>query len=82
MTKLLTLEMTILDFKMMVKRDLEFLYSEIERAPSGIQANLPGQFSLSGTIFLDSVAAALKRLNQFQNEKILDHFSSSFLRQK
>jgi hypothetical protein len=44
-------------------------YFEIERAPSEIPANLPGQFSLSGQIFLHWAAATLKGLIQFQNEK-------------
>ena len=37
---------------MMVKSGLEFFYFEILRAPSEIPANLPGQFSRSGQIFL------------------------------
>ena len=66
----------------MVKSGLEFSYFEIPRAPSEIPANLPGQFSLSGQIFLHWAAATLKRLAEFQNKKILDHFSPSFLSQK
>ena len=47
-----------------------FFYFEIERAPSEIPANLPGQFSLSGQIFLHWAAATLKGLVEFQNKKI------------
>ena len=43
-----------------------------------IYANLPGQSSISGPIFLHWAAATLKGLVQFQKEKILDHFSSNF----
>ena len=56
-------------------------YFEILKAPSEIPANLPGQFSLFGQIFLHW-AATLKGLVKFQNKKILDHFSQSFLSQK
>ena len=46
-------------------------YIEIERAPSEILANMPGQFSLSGQIiFLHWAAATLKGLVEFQNKKI------------
>jgi hypothetical protein len=38
-------------------------------APSEIPANLPGQFSLSGQIFLHWAAATLKGLVGFQNKK-------------
>jgi hypothetical protein len=47
-----------------------------------VMANLPGQFSLSGQIFLHWAAATLKGLSEFQNKKILDHFSPSFISQK
>ena len=57
-------------------------YFEIQRWPSEIPANLQGQFSLSGQIFLHWVAATLKGLGEFQNKKNLDHFSPSFLPQK
>ena len=40
------------------------IYFEIDRAP----ANLPGQFSQSGQIFLHWAAATLKGLGQFQNK--------------
>ena len=60
--------MTIFGFKMMVKSGLEFFYFEIERAPSEIPDNLPGQFILSGPIVLHWVAATLKGLIQFQNK--------------
>ena len=55
--------MTIFDLKMMVKSGLDFFF-EIERAPSEIPANLPGQFSLSRPIFLHWAAATLKGLIQ------------------
>ena len=50
--------------------------------PSEFPANLPGQFSLSGQLFLHW-AATLKGLVEFQNKKkTLDHFSPSYLTQK
>ena len=49
---------------------LGLVYFEIERAPSEIPANLPGQFSLSGQIFLHWAAATLKGLGELQNKKI------------
>jgi hypothetical protein len=55
--------------KMMVKSGIEFFYLEILLAPSELPANLPGQFSLSGQIFLHWAAATLKGLVEFQNEK-------------
>ena len=67
---------------MMVKSGLDFFYFEILLAPSEIPTNLPGQFSLSGQIFLHWAAATLKELAKFQNKKILDQFSPSFLSQK
>jgi hypothetical protein len=42
-------------------------YFEIPRWPSVIPANLPGQFSLSGQIFLHWAAATLKAIVEFQN---------------
>ena len=53
----------------------------IERAPSEVPANLPGQFSLSGQIYLHWAAATLKGLGEFQN-KVLDHFLPLFLSKK
>ena len=67
---------------MMVKSGLEFSYFEFSLAPSEIPANLPGQFSPSGQIFLHWAAATLKGLVGFQNKKILDHFSPPLLAQK
>ena len=67
---------------MMVKSGLVFFYFEILLAPSELPANLPGQFSLSGQLFLHWAAATLKGLVEFQNKKDLDHFSSSYLTQK
>ena len=52
-------------------------YFEIPWWPSEIPANLPGQFSLSGHIFMHWAAATLKRLSEFQN-KVLDHFTIIF----
>ena len=63
---------------MMVKRGLDFFYFEIHRAPSEIPANLPGQFILTGQIFLHWAAATLKGPGEFQNRKNLGHFSPSF----
>ena len=42
-------------------------YFEIPRAPSEIPANQPGQFGLSGQIFLHWAAATLKGHMEFQN---------------
>ena len=42
-------------------------YFEILRAPSEIPANQPGQFGLSGQIFLHWAAATLKGHVEFQN---------------
>ena len=44
------------------------IYFEIDGAPSEIAANLPGQFSPTGQIFLHWAAATLKGLGQFQNK--------------
>ena len=54
---------------MMVKTGLEFFYFENLQGPSEMPAYLPGQFSLSGHIFLHWAAATLKGLVEFQNEK-------------
>ena len=67
-TRILSLEIDIFELKMMVKSSLEFLYFEIQQAPSEIPANLPGQFSPIGQIFLHRAAATLKGLGQFQNK--------------
>ena len=48
----------------MVKSGLEFFYFEILLAPSEIAVNLPGQFSLSGQIFLQWAAATLNGLSE------------------
>jgi hypothetical protein len=45
-------------------------YFQILSAPSEILANLPGQFSHSGQIFLHWAAATLKGHIGFQNKKI------------
>ena len=52
----------------MVKSGIEFFYFEIHRAPSEIPANLPGQLSLSGQIFVHWAAATLKGLGEFQKK--------------
>jgi hypothetical protein len=52
---------------MMLKSGLEKKYFEIPRWPSEIPANLPGQFRLSGQIFLHCAAATLKEIVEFQN---------------
>ena len=44
-------------------------YFEILLVPSELPANLPGQFSLSGQLFLHWAAATLKGLVEFQNKK-------------
>ena len=53
----------------MMKSGLDFFFFEIQRALSEIPANLPGQFSLSGQIFLPWAAATLKGLGEFQNKQ-------------
>ena len=53
----------------MGKTGLDFFYFEVLLAPSEVPANLPGQFSLSGQIFLLWAAASLKGLVEFQNIK-------------
>jgi len=58
--------MTIFGLKMMVKSGLKN-YLKIPHAPSEIPANQPGQFSLSGQIFLHWAAATLKGHVEFQN---------------
>jgi hypothetical protein len=50
---------------MMVKSGQEKKYFEIPMWPSQIPANLPGQFSLSGQIFLHWAAATLKAIMEF-----------------
>ena len=53
----------------MGKSGLEFFNFEIHRASWEIPANLPGQYSLFGQIFLHWAAATLKELAEFQNKK-------------
>ena len=68
---------------MMVKSGLEFFYFEIERAPLDIIANCQANSAFLGRLFaLHWPAATLKGHGEFQNKKILDHFSRSFLTQK
>jgi hypothetical protein len=52
---------------MMVKSGLVF-YFEILLAPSELPPNLPGQFSLSGQLFLHWAAATLKGLLEFKKQ--------------
>ena len=54
---------------MMVRSGLVFILIEILLAPSELPANMPGQFSLSGQLFLHWAAATLKGLVEFQNIK-------------
>ena len=56
---------------MMVKSGLVF-YFEILLAPSELPANLPGQFSLSGQLFLHWAAATLKGLVEFLNKNKIE----------
>ena len=62
------LKLSFFNLKMMMKNYLDFFF-EIHRAPLEIPANLPGQFSLSGQIFLHWAAVTLKGLGEFQNKK-------------
>ena len=57
------LKLTFFSLKMMVKSGLEFILKFTEP----LQANLLGQFSLSGQIFLHRAAATLKAIVEFQN---------------
>ena len=59
----------ILSTKSTLKSGLECFYFEIHRALSEIPANLPGQFSLWGQIFLHWAVATLKGLCEFQSKK-------------
>ena len=68
-TKISDLETTIFVLNMMVKSGLVFFYFEILLAPSELTANMPGQFSLSGQLFLHRAAATLKGLVEFKNKK-------------
>jgi hypothetical protein len=67
---------------MMVKSGLVFCFFLILLAPSELPANLPGQFRLSGQLFLHWAAATIKGLVEFQKNQKLDHFSPSYLSQK
>ena len=42
----------------------------VDRVPSEIPAQLPGQFGHSGQILLHWAAATLKGLNEFQNKNV------------
>ena len=67
------LESRVLKWNFWLKNDDEkwsrIFYFEILLAPLEIPANLPGQFSPSGQIFLHWAAATLKGLVGFQNKK-------------
>ena len=67
------LKSRVLKLPFLTKNDGEkwsrIFYFEILLAPSEIPANLPGQFSPSGQIFLHWAAATLKGLVGFQNKK-------------
>ena len=62
---------------MMVKSGLVF-YLEILLAPLELPVNLPGQFSLSGQIFLHWAAANLNGLVEFQNKNSRPLFTLIF----
>ena len=68
MTKISDIETIIFQLYMMVKSGIVF-YFEILLAPSELPANLQGQFSVSGQLFLHWAAATLKGLVEFQNKK-------------
>ena len=51
------------------KLQSRIFYFEIHRAPSEILANLAGQSSPSGQIFLHWAVVTLKGLGEFQNKK-------------
>ena len=60
--------MIIFALKMTVKSGLDFLNIQIEKAPSEILANLPGQFSLlpfCADLFALGSTATLKELVEF-----------------
>ena len=64
---------------MMVKSGLgSFFYFEILLALSELPADLPGQFNLSGQLFLHWAAATLKGLVEFQNKKSRPLFNIMF----
>ena len=54
---------------MMIKNGLESFYFKILRAPSELPANLLGQFSHYGQVFLHWAAATLKGHVGFKNRK-------------
>ena len=51
-TKISDIETIILELNMIVKSGVVFFCFEILLAPSALPANLPGQFRLSGQLFL------------------------------
>ena len=79
-TKISGLETNIFELK--ISNDGEkwsrIFYFEILLAPSELPANLPGQFSLSGQIFLHWAVATLKGLVGFQNKKLQTTFHPHF----
>ena len=52
----------------MVKSGLELFILKFTEPSSEIPANIPGQFNLSGQIFLHWAAATLKALGEFQKK--------------
>ena len=66
----MSLETTIFDFKMLVKSSLEF--------PSIFKLAFQTNSAFQGRFILYWAAATLKGLGEFQNKKILGHFSPSF----
>ena len=70
------LQATKLRWKM--KSTLEKIYFEIPRGPSEIPANQPGQFSLSGQIFLLWAAGTRKGHLEFQNNLFRPLFTIIF----
>ena len=61
-TKVLSLQITIFDLKMMVNNGLEFFILKFTEvwAPSEVAAQLPGQFSHAGRMFLHWAVVTLK----------------------
>ena len=74
----MSLEIDFFLLKMIVKSGLDFFYFDIQRAPSEIPANLPGQFSLTGQIFLHWAAASLQGLGEYK-KKVLHIFFRQLL---
>ena len=67
MRKILSLEMTIVGLKMIVQNGQEKINLKFQ-VPPQIPADQPGQFSLSGQLFLHWAAATLNGHVEFQND--------------